>query len=337
MKDFYSKCGCNCGHCPAFKENAKTMEDRKRCSEGWAKYLGAKLKPDSIQCEGCQAKDPWKGGNLLPDPSCYVRPCVVHTGIKNCAYCSAFPCVDLKNRIPGKDFRELTETRMGAKMPDEDYLSFVEPYEGVKHLEELREKLSPCDIADKAEVEPLKAPITEFPDELSLPRKELTGYRSLHELLSNILSGRAYLYVRQIILKRRKPHMLGILWVIGLYGEFQKGKTDSLVLDSQKHGVKKEYSWLVRKRDTAFFGSSKEAVKLLRGLGVNIDFERRDKNWRFTMSFDKKAGGNAALHALKVLAERLVEEHGEPVYVGNTRFKGDAFKLFLKADMRILK
>jgi hypothetical protein len=57
MRDLYSKCGCNCSHCPAFKENAKTMEDKRRCSEGWAKYLGAKLKPDSIQCEGCQAKE----------------------------------------------------------------------------------------------------------------------------------------------------------------------------------------------------------------------------------------------------------------------------------------
>jgi hypothetical protein len=313
------------------------MEDKRRCSEGWAKYLGAKLKPDSIQCEGCQAKDPWKAGNLLPDPSCYVRPCAVHTGVKNCSYCSAFPCIDLKTRIPDEDFRELTETRMGSKMPDKDYMSFIEPYEGVKHLKEMREKLSPNAIVDKAEVEPLKVQIARFPADMSLSKRELTGYRSLHKLLSEILSGKAELYVRQVLYKRRKPHMFGILWVIGLYGEFPKAKTDGLVLDSKKHGVKREYSWLVRKRDTAFFGSSKEAARLLRDFDVNIDFEKDGKNWRFTMSFGKKAGGKAALIALKKYIEALVREHGEPVYAGNTRFKGNAYKLFSKADMRILK
>lgn len=337
MRDFYAKCGCNCGHCPAFKENARTKDDRKRCSEGWAKYLGAKLKPDVIQCEGCQAKEPWKTGNLLPDPSCYVRPCAVHTRVKNCSYCSAFPCEDLKARIPGKDFRELIETRMGFKMPDEDYVRFIEPYEGLKHLEDMRSKLSPEDILDKPKVEPLKTQIVEFPMDLPLPKKELAAAKSLHGLLSNILSGRADLYVRQVILKRRKPHMLGILWVLGLYGEFMKSNKDSLVLDTEIHGVRKEYSWLVRKRDTAFFGSAKQAAKLLHDFGVGIEFEKRGKDWRFTMSFSKMAGGKAALNALKNYIARLVEEHGEPIYAGNTRFKGDAFKLFLKADMRILK
>lgn len=337
MRDFYSKCGCNCGHCPAFRENAKTMEDKKRCSEGWAKYLGAKLKPDSIQCEGCQAKEPWKSGNLLPDPSCYVRPCAVHTGVKNCSYCSAFPCVDLKTRIPGRDFRELTEARVGSRISDEEYLSFIEPYEGVKHLEEMRQKLSPGNIVNKADVKPLRTSIAEFPSDLQIPEKEMAGYRTLHKLFTEILSGKAELYVRQVLYKRRKPHMLGILWVIGLYGEFPKGKSDILVLDSKMHGVRREYSWLVRKRYTAFFGSSKEAARLLRDFGVNIDFEKRDKNWKFVMSFGEKAGGKAALRALKKYIEALVKEHGESVYLGNTRFKGNAFRLFSKAEMRILK
>jgi hypothetical protein len=226
---------------------------------------------------------------------------------------------------------------MGSKMPDEDYMSFVEPYEGVKHLKEMREKLSPDDIMDKAKVRPLKVPITEFPDGLSSSKGKMAGYKALHELLSNILSGKADLYVRQILIRRRKPHMLGILCVIGLYGEFLNGKTNQLSLDSEIHGVRKEYSWLVRKRDIAFFGSSKEAARLLRDFDLNIDFEKDGKNWRFTMSFGKKAGGKAALKALKKYIEALVKEHGEPVYAGNTRFKGDAYKLFSKADMRILE
>jgi hypothetical protein len=242
MRNYYAKCGCNCGHCPAFKENARTEEDKKRCSDGWAKYLGAKLKHDSIQCEGCQASEPWKTGNLLPDSSCYVRPCAIHTGVKNCSYCSAYPCEDLKTRIPREDFRELTETRMGFRMPEEDYLSFIEPYEGLKHLEEMRSKLTPGDIVESAEVKPLKTQIVDFPSGLRIPAKEVRAYRNLHNLLSNIMSARADLYVRQVLLKRRRPHILGILWTIGLYGEFYKDKPDRLFLDSEIHGVRKQYS-----------------------------------------------------------------------------------------------
>jgi hypothetical protein len=337
MRDYFSKCGCNCGHCPAFKENAKTYEDRKRCSEGWAKYLGAKLKPDVIQCEGCQAKDPWKTGNLLPDPSCYVRPCAVHTGVKNCSYCSAFPCEDLKTRIPGKDFRELTETRMGFTMLEEDYLRFIEPYEGLKHLDEIRSKLAKDEIVDNAEVMPLKIQIVEFPRDLQFPEKENATYKRLHDLLSSILTARADLYVRQVILSRRRPHILGILWILGLYGEFEKGKKDRLFLDSEIHGIRKQYSWLVRKRDISFIGAPRQAAKLLREYGINIDFEKRGKGWRFTLSFDKKAGGKAALSALKNYATWLADEHGEPTYAGNSRFKGNAFKQFSRIDMKILK
>ena len=30
MKEFIAKCGCNCGKCPSFKGNLKTIEDRNK-------------------------------------------------------------------------------------------------------------------------------------------------------------------------------------------------------------------------------------------------------------------------------------------------------------------
>ena len=36
MKDLFGKCGANCGHYPAYKENAKTVEARQRCRDGWS-------------------------------------------------------------------------------------------------------------------------------------------------------------------------------------------------------------------------------------------------------------------------------------------------------------
>jgi len=134
MKTLYGKCGCNCGHCPAYIGNARTKKDRQRCSNGWHTYLGAKLNPARCVCLGCQAKDPWKSGNILPDRGCYVRPCVLRSGIKHCAYCSWFPCEDLKKRIPDRTFRKKVEKRMGQRMSDEDYQRFIQPYEGVGNL-----------------------------------------------------------------------------------------------------------------------------------------------------------------------------------------------------------
>jgi len=44
MKDFFGKCGCNCGHCPAFKKNIQTTANQKRCRDGWNTYLGTTIK-----------------------------------------------------------------------------------------------------------------------------------------------------------------------------------------------------------------------------------------------------------------------------------------------------
>ncbi|UCD92455.1 MAG: DUF3795 domain-containing protein [Methanobacteriota archaeon] len=142
VKDFFAKCGCNCGHCLAFKGNSKTDEDRQRCSDGWHRYLGAKLKPEICYCNGCQSSNPWKSGNILPDRSCNIRPCALHVGVKTCAYCYAYPCEDLEGRIPGEDFRERTESLIGEPVPEDDYLAFLEPYEGLKHLKEMRAGLN---------------------------------------------------------------------------------------------------------------------------------------------------------------------------------------------------
>jgi len=31
----FAKCGCDCLHCPAYEENIRTTEERKKCSDGW--------------------------------------------------------------------------------------------------------------------------------------------------------------------------------------------------------------------------------------------------------------------------------------------------------------
>jgi hypothetical protein len=336
MKDIFARCGCNCGRCPAYKENAKTEKDRQRCSEGWGKYLGAKLKPEICLCEGCHAAKPWKTGNVLPDRMCCIRPCAIKTGVKNCAYCYAFPCEDLTGRIPGEDFRERVESGMGEKMPEDDYLAFIEPYEGLKHLKEIRASLKPEDIVKKVELPPIRARIVDFPEDLPFSKKENAAFEAVHGLISKVLSPRADTYARQLAMKRRKHHILGFLWVSGLYGELKEGGSQ-LILDSKEHGSRAECRWMVRKRDNTLAGTMAQGFRILKSYGVKGEFVPSKKEWLMKLSFGKKAGGTAALKALKKYVTRLAEQHGEPVYAGSTRYKGKAFILFSKADMGILK
>jgi hypothetical protein len=80
MADLLGKCGCNCGKCPAFIGNIKSEEDKVKCSEGWKHYLNISLKADKCVCLGCQAKEPWQTGNMLPDRSCIVKKCAEKSG-----------------------------------------------------------------------------------------------------------------------------------------------------------------------------------------------------------------------------------------------------------------
>jgi hypothetical protein len=328
-KDWYGKCGCNCGRCPGFAGNAGTDADRQRCSDGWAKYLGARLKASSIRCRGCQAPEPWKDGYLLPDRGCVIRPCAVESGLKTCANCSKFPC-----GVHGRDIdRAEVAERLGETIPEDDYLAFIEPYERVKHLEEIRAALDPEDILPPAEVKPIRARVASFPDDLLLPQEEAAALAAVHKLVVDIQSARAGTYARQLLCKRRRPHMLGLLWAAGYYGDLVENERVQLVLDGTVHGERPEASWFVRKRDNGFFGAVRQAAWLLQDLGVCWEFVSLRDGWLFKLSFDERAGGQPALEALKRYVAGLAEQHGEPTYAGDSRYKGEAYARFARADM----
>jgi hypothetical protein len=330
-KDWYGKCGCNCGRCPGFAGNARTDADREYCSDGWAKYLGARLKASSVRCRGCQAPEPWKDGYLLPDRGCVIRPCAVESGAKTCANCSAFPC-----GVHGRDIdRAQVAERLGETIPEDDYLVFIEPYERVKHLEEIRAALAPEDaLVPPAAVKPIRARVARFPDDLPLPKEEAAALAAVHKLIVDIQSARADTPARQLMCKRRRPHMLGLLWAAGCYGDLVENERVQLVLDSTVHGERPETSWFVRKRDNAFFGAVHQAAQILQELGVRWEFASLRHGWLFKISFDERAGGQPALDALKCYVSGLVKQHGEPTYAGNSRYKGEAYARFVRADMQ---
>ncbi len=334
-KDLFGKCGCNCGQCPAFIKNARTDEDRQRCSDGWHKVLGVRLRPEIIHCNSCQSTKPREKGDILPDQGCYIRPCAIFLGIDSCAKCYAYPCEDLQARMPGEDFRELTEARIGERLTDEEYHSFVEPYEALKNLKKIRFSLSDEDIIEKTEVPPIKATIVDFPDDLPFSKNRIKAFKTVHNLLSNIISPRGDTYARQLRLKRIRRHALGMLWVMGAYGDLSRDGSE-LTVEGQKQGTTKECGWLVRKRDITLFDTVEFCMRVLKDSGLRHKFETSKKNWTFTLYFTKKAGGGNTLKAFKSYVDRLIDEYGQPEYAGASRFKGKAFTLFKKADMRVL-
>jgi len=236
--------------------------------------------------------------------------------------------------------RKAIASRLGIPedaIPEEDYLAFIEPYESLRHLEKIRKSLSPEDIVKNKGVPPIKARAITFPEHLPFSKREIAAYKNLHDLLRNVLSAPAKTYARQELLNSRRPHMLSLLWILGYYGELQEGNGSYLLLDGAIHGPREQCKWLVRKRDNSLHGTVRQAVDLLTEYGVQVKFEPLKKGgYLLKMSFDEKAGGEAALKALKNYTVKLADKYGEPIYVGNARYKGEAFTLFSKADMRIL-
>ena len=202
MKDLFGKCGFNCGRCPAYKGNAKTEEARQRGSDGWKKYYGFRIRLDRMYCDGCPTPD--EENPVLLAPTCTIRKCAVLNGVETCAHCSGYrACMhDLVIFHPDIN-REKIEDRMGAPIPEEDYIAFIEPYQHLDHLDEIRASLDPEDIVD-AEVSAVKSRIADFPGDLPLSKKETAAYKSLYRLLAAVASISGDTHAQQMQLKKRK-------------------------------------------------------------------------------------------------------------------------------------
>jgi hypothetical protein len=331
MRDLYAKCGNNCGRCALYQENL-TDDKRQWCAEGMARYIGWNPKPENLRlCAGCQST-----GGFHYIKNCAVRMCAMHNGIENCAYCAAFPCRDVPTVSVSVDYRDRVSERLGAPIPEEDYLAFIEPYEGMVHLEAIRASLAPESLVEVRPVAPLRTRMAAFPDDLPLSEDDLSAYRSLYGLLTKVLTAPADLYVRQMRLKARRKEILSLLWAFGRYGEFDEGGS-SLLVDGPVHEAQKPFSNIVRKRDNAFHSSAAESAQILRDLGVSVEHIPFGKNeWQLKMSFDHGAGGVPAMGALKRYVTTLVAQHGEPEYAGSSRYKGETYVRFSRADMQVL-
>ncbi|MFQ6087725.1 MAG: DUF3795 domain-containing protein [Candidatus Methanofastidiosia archaeon] len=334
MKDLFGKCGNNCARCPLYRDNLITDEDRQWCADGMAKYINWHPKPEKLrQCEGCQATD-----GFLYIKNCRVRKCAQYNDVENCAYCSAFPCQEVPTVSLSVDYKDMISKRMGRPIPKGEYLSFIEPYEGMKHLEEIRASLSSEDFTEPAKVKPIKARIIDFPDDLPLSNEERFAYEALHRIFMKIMSAPADTRARQLALKRIKKNVLNILWVFGKFGELKVENGSRLTIDGKIQWSQPDFNNIVRKRDNSLHVPAAQSFEILKDYGVHCKhISLTKKGWLLRMSFDENVGGVRALKCLKLYVTKLVEKYGEPTYVGSSRYKGKAFTLFSKADMRSLR
>jgi len=333
LQVLFAKCGNNCGRCPSYKENLKTDEDRQRCSDGWEKYLGFRLSPGKLRlCDGCQAPDA-ENPILYYKNGCTIRRCAVFNGAQTCAHCSVYPCEDLK-AFQDVNRKEI-EARIRTPIPEEQYLTFIEPYENLKHLDEIRASLGQEDIVEPTKPPPFKPKTVDFPEDLPFSKEETSAFKALHRLVRTINTVDADTYAMQERLKKRRHYFLKLLWTFGLWGELKEEGGLHLVLDGDIYLEQKlagRYSTVVDHHFKTLegYGVHCEHIALGEGWLLPSGWLRRrgkgwDKGWLMKMAFDDNAGGVSALEALKVYTAKLNEKYGKR-----------AFRYFSKADMRVL-
>ncbi len=104
--------------------------------------------------------------------------------MENCAHCSRFPCDFLNDHYLWN--REYFEKKHGEPISDEDYLMFIELFEGLKRLQSTRKTIRQQDLVEPPEIPPLKTKIVDFPKDLPFSGSKKQAFETLHDVLASI-------------------------------------------------------------------------------------------------------------------------------------------------------
>ncbi len=340
MTEVVSKCGMNCAGCPWSPITRKRIpEEEYPAFRNRAKIILG-LTPTEKPCLMCLTPEEKIGKNVTHwhakfRRGCQVRKCVTNMRIKNCAYCSRFPCAVEKAHATGWT-RENIEKRLKRPMTDEEYQTFFEPFEALKRLETIRRTLSPDEIVEAKTVSPLKAKIIEFPD--SITESQAKSFKQIHLMLITLkqstLSGEdADLAIQQHRLKNRVKHLFRFIWIFAIQGKWIETNGGSLVVDSEtflkNRGSESGLSHWVRLEETIFPNLAKAEVQA-KLVELTPDWKvptgyLRSTGWEMKLSFTKKIGVGTSLRALQTYGKKLDEKYGKR-----------AFRYFADVDMRLL-
>jgi hypothetical protein len=234
------------------------------------------------------------------------------------------------------------EEKLGAPISEEEYHTFVEPFEGIGRLATLRASLKPEKIVEPNKVTTSGTRIVDFPKNLPFSKEETESFKNVHKLLATIKRSSLGLrdtdtFAQQHYLKNRRAHVLRFLWILGRYGTFEKEKSAYLMVDAETYegnrGSEKRLAIWSFVKDMVFKVLSEFGVDCKRVALNGVKEEDlatgtgylRSKGWVMKMLFDKEIGDTAALKAIQIYTRRLDKKYGKK-----------AFKHFSEADMQIL-
>ena len=101
--EYISYCGILCNECPVFIATAGNDEQMKARLAGEYSNERHKFSAADIKCYGCF----WEGAcNSKICGNCEIRVCAAARAVKNCGYCSDYPCSHINAHV-----REGSENR----------------------------------------------------------------------------------------------------------------------------------------------------------------------------------------------------------------------------------
>ncbi len=335
-----SKCGIDCNKCPwgPTPRKSMTLWEFEQFQIHSKKVLG--FMPIKSPCVTCQIPDVEIPKNSkLPNRKCLIRQCVDKAGITNCAHCMRFPC-DTLNATAGLWNRKSIEARLGRQISDEEYHTFVEPFEGIIRLMAVRALLKPDEITEPSKEIETENTVTDFPESLSVSSDEAASLKAVHDLLVILNSSSMGLQGADTFAQRHKleilrAHVLRFLWIFGFNGRLEKEGTSSIVVEAEtfltNRGSEKTLAIWSFVDGTIFKILAEVGCHCERVMSKDLKSEDlvtgtgylRNKGWKITLSLEQKAGGEGALKALQTYAHLLDMKYGKR-----------AFQHFQVADMR---
>ena len=95
MENKIAFCGLNCEECEARKATVNNDNElRKKVAKLWSEWNQSEIKPEWINCEGCQG-DGVK--TYFCSEQCQIRKCALAKGFNTCAECTKMDdCETLK-------------------------------------------------------------------------------------------------------------------------------------------------------------------------------------------------------------------------------------------------
>jgi len=131
-EEILTLCGYRCDLCQFYTKNIKSEKDKERVSQDFNRIFGYYVKPEDVECVGCKNE----GKHVAA--SCSVRRCALEKGVENCAHCSEFICDKLKGKI---DFIEDFLRNNKKPLSEEDFQSYIKPYESKERMLKIRKKI----------------------------------------------------------------------------------------------------------------------------------------------------------------------------------------------------